>query len=220
MQGMRFCPSSQSRSKRRFWLIYIQGQERRETIQRFSLCGRWGSHTSDTHFAKGENVNITLRLAAVVTASTAFLLSIQPYSWAQSEGNAAAEQQVRKAEEERREAILRNDIKALGLLMAPEYTAIFNLTGGRVTTKADELAMDQPGARKVESWDPTDVSIQIYGDVGLVIGLAEVTDVLKGERRHIRFRYTHVWVKRNGSWQLVHRHTTRVATIEGPEPPR
>ena len=165
-------------------------------------------------------MNITLRLAAVVTASTAFLLSIQPYSWAQSEGNAAAEQQVRKAEEERREAILRNDIKALGLLMAPEYTAIFNLTGGRVTTKADELAMDQPGARKVESWDPTDVSIQIYGDVGLVIGLAEVTDVLKGERRHIRFRYTHVWVKRNGSWQLVHRHTTRVATIEGPETPR
>jgi len=165
-------------------------------------------------------VNINLKLAAFVTASTVFLLSIQPYSWAQSENDSTAERQVRKAEEKRRQAILHNDIKALDLLMAPEYTAIFNLTGGRVTTKADELAMDRPGARKVESWDPLEVKIQIYGDVGLLIGLAEVADVLKGERRHIRFRYTHVWVKRNGSWQLVHRHTTRVATMEGPEPHR
>jgi len=164
-------------------------------------------------------MNIKLKLAVVVTAGAASLLTALAYSWAQSESNAGAEERIRKVEEERRQAILRNDIKALDLLMAPEYTAIFNLTGGRVTTKADELAMDRPGARKVESWDPTDVNIRIYGDVGLVIGLAEVTDILKGERRHIRFRYTHVWVKRNGGWQLVHRHTTRVATLEGPAPP-
>jgi ketosteroid isomerase-like protein len=165
-------------------------------------------------------MNIKLKLVVVVAASAAFLLSIPRYSWAQTKGNAETEQQVRKAEEERRQAILHNDIKALDSLMAPEYTSIFSLTGGRVTTKAEELAVDQPGSRKVESWDSTEVSIQIYGDVGLVIGLGELNDVLKGERRHIRFRYTHVWVKRNGSWQLVHRHTTRVATMEGPEPPR
>ena len=165
-------------------------------------------------------MNIKLKLAVVVTAGAASILMARAYSSAQSESNAAAEQQIRKVEEERRQAILHNDIKALDSLIAPEYTAVFQINGGRVTTKADELAMDQPGARKVESWNPTDVNIQIYGNVGLVIGLAEVTDVLKGERRHIRVRYTHVWVKRNGSWQLVHRHTTRVATIEGPAPPR
>jgi ketosteroid isomerase-like protein len=165
-------------------------------------------------------MNFKLKLAVVVTASAASLLAAQAYSWAQAESNTGAEQQVRKVEEERRQAILRNDIKALDLLMAPEYTAVFNVTSGRMTTKAEELTINQSDARRVESWDPTDVNIRIYGDVGLVIGLAEVTDVLKGERRHIRFRYTHVWVKRNGDWQLVHRHTTRVATMEGPEPPR
>jgi ketosteroid isomerase-like protein len=165
-------------------------------------------------------MHIKPKLAVVVVACAASLLTALACSWAQTEANARAEQQIRTVEEERRQAILRNDIKALDLLMAPEYTAIFNLTGGRVTTKADELAMNQSDARKVESWGPTDVNIQIYGDVGLVIGLAEVTDILKGEQRHIRFRYTHVWVKRDGNWQLVHRHTTRVATIEGPAPPR
>lgn len=139
--------------------------------------------------------------------------------WAKIESKTGAEQQVRKVEEERRQAILHNDIKALDLLMAPEYTAIFEINGGRVTTKADELALDQSNSRKVQSWDPSDVNIRMYGNVGLVTGLAEDIDVLKGERRHIRFRYTHVWVERNGNWQLVHRHTTRVATIEGPAPP-
>jgi ketosteroid isomerase-like protein len=165
-------------------------------------------------------MNVKLKLVVVVAASAASLLTALACSWAQSESNAGAEQQIRKVEEERRQAILRNDIKALDLLMAPEYTAVFQVNGGRVTTKADELAVDQPDARKVESWNPTDVSIRIYDKVGLVIGLADIIDVLKGDRRHIRVRYTHLWVKRNGNWQLVHRHTTRVATLEGPEPPR
>ena len=165
-------------------------------------------------------MNVNLKLAGVATAGACFLLAALAYSSAQTENNAGTEQQVKKVEESRRQAVLRNDIKALDLLIAPDYTAVMNLFGGKVTTKADELALDQADARKVESWNPTDVSIRIYDNVGLVIGLAEVTDILKGERRHIRFRYTHVWVKRNGRWQLVHRHTTRVATLEGPEPPR
>lgn len=165
-------------------------------------------------------MNVNLKLAVVVMAGAASLLTTLAYSSAKAQSDAGAEQQVRKAEEERRQAILRNDIKSLDLLIAPDYTAVMNLFGGKVTTKTDELALDQSDARKVESWDATDVNIRIYGDVGLVIGLAEVTDILKSERRHIRFRYTHVWVKRNGRWQLVHRHTTRVATLEGPEPPR
>jgi ketosteroid isomerase-like protein len=132
----------------------------------------------------------------------------------------AAEQQILRVEEERRQAVLGNDIKALDSLIAPEYTAVFNLFGGKVTTRADELALNQPDARKVESWSPTDVNVRIYDNVGLVVGLAEIIDVLNADRRHIRVRYTHVWVKRNGTWRLVHRHTTRVATLEGPEPPR
>jgi ketosteroid isomerase-like protein len=165
-------------------------------------------------------MNIKLKVAVVVTVSAASLLTALDYSWAQTDGNVGGEQQVRKVDEERRQAILRNDIKALDSLIAPEYTAVFNLFGGKVTTRADELALNQPDARKVESWNPTDVNVRIYDNVGLVVGLAEIIDVLNGDRRHIRVRYTHVWVKRNGSWQLVHRHTTRVATLEGPEPPR
>jgi ketosteroid isomerase-like protein len=122
-------------------------------------------------------------------------------------------------ENERREALLHNDIATLDRLLAPEFTRISSSTGDRVVARAEELAGNASGQRKVDSWEPADVVVQIYGNVGLVTGLAEVTDALGGEGRHIRFRYTHVWVKRDGRWQLVHRHTTRVATIKGPAPP-
>src|SRR2546427_5850690 len=96
------------------------------------------------------------------------------YGSAQSESNAAAEQQIRKVEEERRQAILHNDIKALDSLIAPEYTAVFQINGGRGTTKADQMAMGQPGARKGESWDFTHVNNRIYDNVGLVGGLSGI----------------------------------------------
>jgi hypothetical protein len=91
-------------------------------------------------------MNVNLKLAVVATAGACFLLVALAYSSAQTENNAGAEQQVRKVEEERRQAVLRNDIKALDLLIAPDYTAVMNLFGGKVITKTDELALDQPDA--------------------------------------------------------------------------
>ena len=155
------------------------------------------------------------KLAMVMMSSVSLIAALAYSSKAQTSG---AEQQVRAMEEARRQALLHNDTKALDSLLAPDYTAIFEVNGGRVNTRAVELATDQAGSRKVISWEPSDVNIRIYGDVGLVTGLAEIVDVLRGVRRHIRFRYTHVWVKRDGNWQMVHRHTHRVATLEGPTP--
>jgi hypothetical protein len=60
-------------------------------------------------------MNIKLKVAVVVTVSAASLLTALDYSWAQTDGNVGGEQQVRKVEEERRQAILRNDIKRSNL---------------------------------------------------------------------------------------------------------
>lgn len=122
-------------------------------------------------------------------------------------------------EEQRRQAILRNDIKALERLLAPEQTSITSLNAGKVTTRDRELSVNQPETRQLQSWEPKSVDVRLYGNVGMVTGLAEVKDVLRGDTRHFIVQYTHIWVKRNGAWQLVHRHTNRVSTIVGPPPP-
>jgi ketosteroid isomerase-like protein len=129
---------------------------------------------------------------------------------AQTNAATSADKEVRAVEEERRQALLRNDTTTLDRLIASDFTSILNILGGRVGTKVDELGLNQTDTREVTSWTPSEVTVRIFGDVGLVTGLADVVDTLKGESRHIRFRYTNVWLKRGGRWQLVHRQATRV----------
>ena len=127
--------------------------------------------------------------------------------------------QVLAAESTRRQALLRRDVHALDILLAPEFTNINSLNPGRVTSKAEELAFNQSVARQVQSWVPRDERVRVYGNISLITGLAEITDVLKGDRRHIVFQYSDIWFRSGGRWQLVHRHTNRVSTLQGPPPP-
>jgi ketosteroid isomerase-like protein len=120
---------------------------------------------------------------------------------------------IRK-EGERLEAIKQGDIESLGRMYAPEYTAVFSLNPGRAVSKVEELALQGPQSRRLQSWEPSDVKVRVYGLVGLVTGVACLQDVWRGKERHIHSQYTHIWVKRDGDWQLVHRHINRMATPE------
>lgn len=118
---------------------------------------------------------------------------------------AVAEQQVREAEAARRQAILDNDTAALERLIAGSFVG--TLDDGRTTTKADELGVNRPTDRKVESWVSTDVVVRVYGDTAVVTGRAAVKDRLRDEGvRDFAFRFTHIWSRINGQWQLVGRH--------------
>lgn len=117
----------------------------------------------------------------------------------------AAEQEVKQAEDARRAAILRNDTAALDHMIAASFLG--TLDDGRLVKRADELAVNRPSDRKVESWDATDVVIRVYGDTALVTGRAAVKDRLRAEgTRAFTFSFTHVWAMLDGRWQLVARH--------------
>jgi ketosteroid isomerase-like protein len=135
----------------------------------------------------------------------------------QSIGTAPSEEQaLTRMEVERLKAIRQGHADALERIYAPEYTAVFSLNPGNVVCKVQELALQGPESRHLHLCELRDMKIRIYGNVGLVTGLASVQDVLRGQKRHIHSQYTHIWVKREGSWQLVHRHVNRVATSERP----
>lgn len=78
--------------------------------------------------------------------------------------------------------------------------------------------MNRAGDRQVESWEETDVVLRRYGDTAVVTGRAVVKDrltagsrasrILRNETgtRDFTFRFTHIWAKLDGRWQLVGRH--------------
>jgi len=119
-----------------------------------------------------------------------------------------AQQAVRQAERDRREAMLRGDVQALGGLLAEDYVG----TGarGRVRTKAEVLAQYRSGAVKYESINEDDVKIRIYGSAAVVTGRTRSKGKEEGKSFGGEHRFTRVWVARQGRWQLVDWHSSRI----------
>jgi len=132
------------------------------------------------------------------------------------------ERALTRMEVARLEAIQHGNEDVLERIYAPEYTAVFSRNPGVVVSKVQELTLQRLKAGRLQCCELSDMSIRIYGNVGLVTGLASVQDVLPGKKRNLHpqgthiSQYTHLWVKRDGSWQLVHRHVNRLPALEGP----
>lgn len=89
---------------------------------------------------------------------------------------------------------------------------IFTDSGGGITTKAEDVAsLDKPaGEFKLVSYDVDEMKVKVYGNTAVVWG--RVTSTLKGKDRDIvsKSRFTDTFVKRDGRWQLVAGHSSRI----------
>jgi ketosteroid isomerase-like protein len=121
--------------------------------------------------------------------------------------DSSAERAIRQAERDRREAMLRGDVQALGGLLAEDYLG----TGarGRVRTKAEVLAQYRSSAVKYESINEDDVKIRIYGTAAVVTGRTRSKGKEDGKSFGGEHRFTRVWVQHQGRWQLVAWHSSR-----------
>jgi ketosteroid isomerase-like protein len=158
----------------------------------------------------------------MLSASAAFLLLTptaiaqqvleKPSARVRTDKTANAEQEILSLEEERRQAILHNDAAAMDRLLAGEF--IRTDFEGRTHDRADELSLYRNNRRQTQSWQATDVKVRVYGDAAVVTERVAAKDVLDGQPRDAEFRFTHVWAKRDGRWQLVARHGSHI-----PQPP-
>ena len=132
------------------------------------------------------------------------------------------EHALTRMEVERLEAIQQGKENVLERMYAPEYTAVLSCNPGKVISRVQELALQGLESGQLHLCELSDMTVRIYGNVGLVTGLARVQDVLLRGKRNLNApcthisQYTHIWVKRDGAWQLVHRHINRLPTPEEP----
>jgi hypothetical protein len=89
---------------------------------------------------------------------------------------------------------------------------IFTDSGGGTTTKAEDVAsLDKPaGEFKLISYEVDDMKVSVYGNTAVVTG--RTTTTLKGKDREIvnKSRFTDVFVRRDGRWQIVAGHSSRI----------
>lgn len=119
----------------------------------------------------------------------------------------AEEAEVRQIEGRRFEAIVRCDFAEIDRILADDLT--YTHSSGRLETKAQFLAALQSGLR-FEAIEPEEVLVRVYGDAGLVTGRAQMRVRSQDRQTSFAVRFTTVYVKRQGRWQMVAWQSTRL----------
>jgi ketosteroid isomerase-like protein len=109
--------------------------------------------------------------------------------------------QILDMERQAKEASLRRDADFSLRTLAEDYVAITPL--GQVTTKQETISARRSGQLRYESINVTDMVVRLYGDTAVVTARADVKGHQLGEDFSGPYRYTRVWVRRNGRWQTV-----------------
>ena len=106
-------------------------------------------------------------------------------------------------------AITQRDLPALESILAK--AVVFTTATGRVMERAAVLEMLAKPDTHYESVESQDVVRRLAGNVVVETGLVKVRGKRKGLPIDEVQRYTDVWQKLNGRWQLIAEHTSLLA---------
>ena len=109
-------------------------------------------------------------------------------------------------------AIVTKDTATLDRILAED----FNGTTPEAFDYPKTMAIDdiKTGAYSVDSMVLNDVSVNTYGDTAVSFTSQQEKSRYAGKDRSGHYRFTDVWVKRDGRWQVVASHGSRVGTYD------
>ena len=105
-------------------------------------------------------------------------------------------------------AIEAKDTKALDMLLASTFVAIE--IDGSLSSKSEFLASIKDPEYKPSQAVNEQISIQVYGDAAVVVGIFRVKGIEKGKPYVHRERFTDTWIKHDQTWQCVASHSTLI----------
>jgi len=122
----------------------------------------------------------------------------------------AAAQQTNMSDEGGRVLALENawnhaleakDTKALDMLLANTFISVD--IDGSISSKSEFLASIKAPEYQPSQAATEQSSVQVYGDVAVVVGVFRIKGTEKGKPYVHRERFVDTWIKLNGAWQCV-----------------
>jgi hypothetical protein len=162
------------------------------------------------------------RLIAAALANATFALALQP-AQAADPANVGTDKSVAgllAADVARYTAMSEKDTATLDRLLAKELVYVHS--GGEGQTREGHFGDVAAGRGVYNKVTVLGAMGRIYGDVGVVWGVADFDEGKEPRRRMSRLGYAETWVWRDRHWQLVLFHASRVRQPEdtGPKPPK
>ena len=122
----------------------------------------------------------------------------------------SVEEAIRKLDNERIQAQIHADATALDRIYAADFIGVG--PSGRVRTKPQVISDFKSGALKFQSILTDEVQVRIYGNTAVETGRSTMNGQDRGKAVPRDNRFTRVWVKQQGHWQLVLNHYSPLIT--------
>ncbi len=108
----------------------------------------------------------------------------------------------------RMHAMAAKDIATLEAVLADDL--IYTHSSARLDTKKSLIGGMTSGSAVYTSCEPSDVKAQDFGDTVVLTGIAQIKVVVGGTPNAFGVRFTDVYARRNGKWQMVTWQSTRL----------
>ena len=117
-------------------------------------------------------------------------------------------QMIIELDRKRMHAMAQKDFATLNAVLADDL--IYTHSSARLDTKQSLIGNMQSGSTVYTSLEPSDVTAQDLGDTVVLTGVARIKVVSNGAPNAFEVRFTDVYAKRNGQWQMVTWQSTRL----------
>ena len=120
-----------------------------------------------------------------------------------------SEEELLKVEKEFAKAIVKNDLEGIERLVAVDWIIVG--PDGEIVERARFFEVIKSGAMTHDAMESEDFRIRVYGDSAVVTGITRTKGKFMGQEFSTKERATDVFVKRDGRWQCVLTHLTRLS---------
>ena len=117
-------------------------------------------------------------------------------------------------------AVQRKDLTTLNEIWDDDYLG--TAPNGRVVSKADLMAAVNDNVIQIQTLEPDDLYVRMFGDVAVMTGKAAVRATVVAEDVDTNVRGTGIFIRRNGKWKIagVHVGPNSPESPIGPSPER
>jgi len=123
---------------------------------------------------------------------------------------AGNERAIIDLDRKRMRAMAAKDVDTLESVLADDL--IYTHSSARLDTKRTLIQAMVSGTTVYTSVEPSDVKAQDLGDTVVLTGIAQIQVVSNGTPNAFGVRFTDVYAKREGRWQMVTWQSTRLPT--------
>ena len=145
------------------------------------------------------------------------IVAAASFAFSQSKPKADEEERTKQAlmqlERDIGKANIDNDYAFFDRVEAEEF--IFTDAGGGVTSKKQDLEGLKQAPNpdvKLTAYDVDDMNVRLYDKTAVVTGRVTTKRLVKGQAITTQNRFTDVFVWREGRWQIVAGHSSRIRT--------